>query len=174
MSRRQDRIDEEGVGSTHLSSDRLGHHSQTFAKSYTFPSRCPERAFSDTISAALQRPHPKPEGLQYGHDKERLLRALRRIYYVSCYPVINTIFLLTIPSTNFILLELRELLYRAGKKGLIVAYSIPDFVLYVLTPTMVLRLIIDDMSLDMIGAHQVMMDSARMGMFFYDDNIILS
>jgi RTC4-like domain len=88
--------------------------------------------------------------------------------------VINTIFLLTIPSTNFILLELRELLYRACKKGLIVAYSIPDFVLYVLTPTIVLRLIIDDMSLDMIRAHQVMMDSARMEMFFYDDNIILS
>jgi RTC4-like domain len=88
--------------------------------------------------------------------------------------VINTIFLLTIPSTNFILLELRELLQRARKEGLTVAYSIPDFVLYVLTPTMVLRLIMDDMSLDMIGAHQVMMDSARMGMFFYDDNIILS
>ena len=39
---------------------------------------------------------------------------------------------------------------------------------------MVLWLIIDDMSLDMIGAHQVMMDSAKMGMVFYDDNIILS
>jgi RTC4-like domain len=55
-----------------------------------------------------------------------------------------------------------------------VAYSIPDFVLYVLTPTMVLQLIMDNMSLDMIRIHQVMMDSARIGMFFYDNDIILS
>ncbi|MCJ1426427.1 hypothetical protein MMC29_004330 [Sticta canariensis] len=75
---------------------------------------------------------------------------------------------------DFILLELREPLQRARQEGLIVAYSIPDFVLYVLTPTMVLRLIMDHMSLDMIRAHQVMVDSARMGMFFYDDDITLS
>ncbi len=47
----------------------------------------------------------------------------------------------------------------------IVGGSIPDYVLYALSPTMVLRLIMDDMSLEMIGAHQVMMDSARIGMF---------
>ena len=88
--------------------------------------------------------------------------------------MINTLILLTISSTDFILLEVREPLQRARQEGSIVAYSIPDFVLYVLTPTMVLRLIMDDMSLDMIRAHQVMMDSARMGMFFYDDDIILS
>jgi RTC4-like domain len=88
--------------------------------------------------------------------------------------VINTLILLTIPSTDFILLDLREPLQRARQEGSMVAHSIPDFVLYVLTPTMVLRLIMDDMSLNMIGAHQVMMDSARMGMFFYDNDIILS
>jgi RTC4-like domain len=88
--------------------------------------------------------------------------------------VINTLILLIILSTDFILLELKEPLQRARQEGLIVTHSIPDIVLYVLTPTMVLRLIMDDMSLDMIGAHQVMMDSARIGMFFYDDDIILS
>ena len=82
--------------------------------------------------------------------------------------------LLTLPSSEFILFELREPLRQARQKGSIVGGSIPDYVLFVLTPTMILRLIMDDMSLDMIAAHQVMMDSARMGMFFYDDDIILS
>jgi hypothetical protein len=70
--------------------------------------------------------------------------------YVSCHPVINTLILLIIPSTDFILLELRETLQRARQEGTTVAYSIPDFILYVLTPTMVLLLIMDDRSLDMI------------------------
>jgi RTC4-like domain len=65
---------------------------------------------------------------------------------------------------------LREPLRQARREGSIVGGSIPDYVLFVLTPTMVLRLIMDDMSLDMIAAYQVMMDSARMGMFFYDDD----
>jgi RTC4-like domain len=88
--------------------------------------------------------------------------------------VINTLILLIILSTNFILLDLREPLQRAHQEGLMVAHSIPNFILYILTPTIVLRLIMDDMSLNMIRAHQVMMDSARMGMFFYDNDIILS
>jgi hypothetical protein len=79
--------------------------------------------------------------------------------------------LLTLSSTDFILLELKEPLEQARLKSILVAHSIPDYVLFVLTPTLVLRLIMDDMSLDTVGAHRVMMESATMGMFFNEDEI---
>jgi len=80
--------------------------------------------------------------------------------------------LLTLSSTEFILFELREQLQKARLESCVVNHSIPDYILFVLTPTLVLQLIMDDMSLDMVGAHQVMMESARMGMFFNEDDIV--
>jgi RTC4-like domain len=81
--------------------------------------------------------------------------------------------LLTLSSTDFILLELREPLQLARLQSSLVDHSIPDYVLLVLTPTLVLRLIMDDMSLGMVEAHRVMTESAGMGIFFNGDDGVI-
>lgn len=74
--------------------------------------------------------------------------------------------LLTPPSTDFILFELREPLQQTRMQSSMIDHSISDYVLLILTPTLVLHLIMEDMSLEVVEAHRVMTESVRMGEFF--------